>query len=496
MSSRRNRSKTGCKRCKERKRKCDETHPSCNFCLIRGLSCEYEIKIFDMTSFRVDKPKKNKNKNINKTITTVDIEVPSCTTITTTSTDIIRLPTPTDLHFPETTFSPTFNINASSPLILYLDDQGIQYIKIFERYANLVSLSEKTNYIKSTFLTLAFSNEAISNLLASWGATFQGDGEEAEKYLIQSKELVKSSPIDRFDYFTSVAYNLIQMAIYIHRGDTKNWYDIFKKCEKLVRDYGGLKKFIQDFGFSNDCKFLISNFQFYDVMSSESLANGTTCTMENYHNLFKGQKLLEGDYGLDPYQGCCQPIYLLLGEIMNVYVETKRERENVVHQKDSTIRVQFYKQVEQKVNYLITSINNCHPSSIPDENNDQLELFKLCCIAGKMYVLLYIKQTQPKSSEIQLLLLESIDIIDKLIETKLAKNLSMALLICGITAGNKSDRQNIESKFSVIYERYKQGNLKRIWEIVKESWIRNPYGSICIDWLDICHDFNWKISMI
>lgn len=106
-------------------------------------------------------------------------------------------------------------------MILYLDDQGIQYIKVFERYANLVSLSEKTNYIKSTFLTLAFSNEAILNLLASWGATFQGHGEEAEKYLIQSKELVKSCPIDRFDYFTSVAYNLIQMAIYIHRGDTK-----------------------------------------------------------------------------------------------------------------------------------------------------------------------------------------------------------------------------------------------------------------------------------
>ncbi|RCK66105.1 hypothetical protein Cantr_01791 [Candida viswanathii] len=488
------RSKTGCKKCKERKRKCDETHPSCNFCQVRGLKCEYEIKIFDVTSFRIDKPKsKPKNTKEKKSI-----RRPSPPIVSEVSTDIIPLPSSPELDFPESTFSPTFTIHASSPLFLYLDDKGMRYVKQFEQYAGLLSLSEKSNYIRNTFLTLAFSNEAILNLLAAWGATFQGDRDDADRYLIASRDRgpARSRPLDRFEYFTSVAYDLIQMAIYIHRGDTSNWYDVFKRCEKLVREYGGLRKFVRDFEFLNDCKFLISNFQFYDVMSSESLANGTTCTMENYHNLFRGQRLLEGDYGLDPYQGCCQPIYLLLGEIMNVYVETKREREGVIHQDDPVVRTQFYKRVEQKVNYLISSIDNCHPSSLPEDDALQLDLFRLSCIAGKMYVLLYIKQTQPKSSEIQILLLESIRVIDKLIETRLAKNLSMPLLICGITAGNRFDRENIDAKFDTIYDRYKHGNIKRIWEIVKESWVRNPYGNICIDWLDICHDFNWKISMI
>ena len=58
-----------------------------------------------------------------------------------------------------------------------------------------------------------------------------------------------------------------------------------------------------------------------------------------------------------------------------------------------------------------------------------MKLFELCCIIGRMYVLLYIKQTQPKSSEIQLLLLDAISIIDELISTHLASNLSMALLM-------------------------------------------------------------------
>lgn len=35
------RSKTGCLTCRKRKRKCDETHPFCNYCKTRGLECNY-----------------------------------------------------------------------------------------------------------------------------------------------------------------------------------------------------------------------------------------------------------------------------------------------------------------------------------------------------------------------------------------------------------------------------------------------------------------------
>ncbi|KAL6449796.1 hypothetical protein SBY92_000697 [Candida maltosa Xu316] len=472
------RSKTGCKTCRSRKRKCDEIHPICDFCRVRGLNCQYEIKVFTSSSFKIHKPTHVQQQNI------LD-----------STTDLIPL-TP-ELHFPEPTYSPTFNIDASSPLMLYLDDKGLGYIKNFERIAGLLSLSQKTNYIKNTFLTLAFSNEAISNLLAAWGAAHTGDTNETERYLTLAKSLIRSTPRDRFDYFATFATYLIQMAIYIHRGDTKKWFEIFKSCETLVRNYGGLMKFVRDFSFSNDCKFLISNFQFYDVMSSESLERGTTCTMQNYHSLFRSTRLLlEGDYGVDPYQGCCQPIYLLLGEIMNTYVELKNARKDVLQQEDPVVRVQYYKQVEEKIVYLSTCIEECSPGVVPEDEPLQMELFELCRIVGRMYVSLYIKQTQPKSSEIQLLLHNAMGIMDKLLTTKLGHNLNMALLMCGITAVNKYDRANIDAKFRTIHARHSQGNLERIWEVVKESWVRNPQGNTCIDWLDICHDFDWKISMI
>ena len=473
----RQRSKTGCKNCRLRKRKCDELHPTCTFCHTRDLICKYnEIKILNPTSFKPSKRIKKVQKN----------PLVSCSDL---------IPLTTDLHFPEPIFSPILNTNALSPLILYLDDQGIDYVRQFEQIASTLSLSQSTNYIKSTFLTLAFSNEAILNLLAAWGALHYGDSDDVNKYLMLAKGSIKN-PHDRFDYFTTFACYLIQMAIYINTGDTQNWFQIFRKCETMIREYGGLIKFITDFQYSNDCKFLISNFQFYDVMSSESLERGTTCTMDKYLSLFKGRRILDETYGVDPYQGCCQPIYLLLGEIMNTYVELKKDRHNIVNCESVNVRVQYYKKVNEKVDHLIQSIDKCQPTPIPDGDGLQLKLFELCCIIGRMYVLLYIKQTQPKSSEIQLLLLDAISIIDELISTHLASNLSMALLMCGITCGNKYDRQNINGKFKIVYDKFRQGNLKRIWEIVKESWERNPLGNVCIDWLDICHDFNWKISMI
>lgn len=259
----RQRSKTGCKNCRLRKRKCDELHPTCTFCHTRDLICEYnEIKILNPTSFKPSKRIKKVQKN----------PLVSCSDL---------IPLTTDLHFPEPIFSPILNTNALSPLILYLDDQGIDYVRQFEQIASTLSLSQSTNYIKSTFLTLAFSNEAILNLLAAWGALHYGDSDDVNKYLMLAKGSIKN-PHDRFDYFTTFACYLIQMAIYINTGDTQNWFQIFRKCETMIREYGGLIKFITDFQYSNDCKFLISNFQFYDVMSSESLERGTTCTMDKY----------------------------------------------------------------------------------------------------------------------------------------------------------------------------------------------------------------------
>lgn len=504
MSKKRTRSKTGCLICRQRKKKCDERHPICTFCDVRGLDCQWDIKILDLTTFQNNKVTKPKQRKHDKVLDLPELEIdfPS------PATDGIVVAASS----PES-FNTTIIDNLSSPLFLFLDPKGLEYINYFENsVADSLSISPKShNYFKKTFFTLAFTSEAILNLLAAWGALFHknGDNEDVERYLqIAKSSLIKPNKNNnnKFDYFIMMAYYLISIGIRVNSGDTSQWYELFHNCEILMRQYGGLQKFIKDFEYSEDCKFFLATFQFRDIMSSESLKRGTICTINNYNNLFGGN---DDNYGLDPYQGCCQSIIIVLGEIMNTYVELKRERMEIIEKLDKDIdvteqRLKHFEKVNRSINDLLTKVDDCIPFGQlqeldEDERELQLELFELNRITCKMYLLLYIKQTQPTSTEIQILLLKALQLMDDLIIKKknnVVNCLNMALLICGISSSNKFDRNNVRMKFNQVYSNnFKVGNIKRIWDIVEESWIRNSSGKICIDWLDICHDFGWKISM-
>ncbi|ODV81320.1 uncharacterized protein CANTADRAFT_24308 [Suhomyces tanzawaensis NRRL Y-17324] len=408
-------------------------------------------------------------------------------------------------------------VQPSSSFNLFLDDKGLVYLNYFEsNVANLLSVSPRSsNYFLKTFFTLAVSNESILNALAAWGALFHSDAnhEIVNKYLQRSKDYANKSLLNKYDYFVTLAYYLINIGIQVCSGDTKNWHTIFNKCCDLLGAYGGVRKFIKDFNYSNDCKFLLANFQFHDVMSSETLTNGTRCLLSNYNDIFQ-TKNSSGDeeYGIDPYQGCIQPIVLLLGEIMNCYAKVKSattelnkelnsgEAKNIVQ--IHSRRLNHYEVIDQFHYELANKVRYCEPlksqlDQLPteEEKEKHLKLFELYRITSKMYLALYFKQLQPNSSEVQNLLLSSLKIIDELIETYMKGAFNMSLLICGISCCNEYDRMILDKKFQKIYSSYKVGNVKRIWHIVKESWRRNATGGVCIDWIDICNDFGWKLSL-
>lgn len=558
-SVKRLRSKTGCLICRARKKKCDETHPTCTYCEKRGLECEWEIKKYEVPgSNKGARGRVLKKKSVNSSECTIlnlnTLQVPESRNelaiIPTlgsmlspilsvvpfgseTSTSLIsssvpyvntsnHLETPdfelSNFYILEQRLTPPMLVTLSSPFNLFLDDTGIFYLSYFEEnVANLLSISpQSSNYFLKTFFTLSITSEAILNVLAAWGALFHPNSDLTlvNKYITKARIVVNENPTDKFDFFIALAYYLITIGIQVCAGDTRNWHQLFRRCEDLMRNYGGFLKFIKDFNYSNDCKFMIANFQFHDIMSSETLLRGTTCSMSNYNDLFRVNKLLETDgYGVDPYQGCIQPIYLLLGEIMNVYVELKAERKNLneklnvadnleVFSTLNLFRLDHYKKIDEKYHELTNKINCCEPVqsqldqlSSDEERESHLKLFQLYRITGKMYIAIYIKQTQPMSAEVQNYLVSALSLISDLINTNLISSLNMSLLICGISCCNKFDRLNLDSTFEKVYSHYHVGNVKRIWDVVKESWRRNSTGTACIDWIDICNDFGWKLSM-
>lgn len=604
------RSKTGCVACRQRKKKCDETHPVCLFCQKKNLKCEWGYKHFtvnqngcksrkiveiqnqndvvldfdleDQSDKQIGQPSDtvnqiasissnqidDKNQLIQKTQKIQKIQLDdknqknqldhnvqnshphsqivennhdSGELITKNDsnkqiignnfelvtlngmndeTPIINLPNLSKLNlasfedflnhdFTEILDFP-ISSTPSSTFNLYLDETGLKYLHYFEnKVAHLLSISpHSSNYFLKTFFTISITNECLLNALAAWGALFHEDGDihTVNEYLNRAKSLVQV-PQQKYDYLITLAYYMIALGIQICSGDVRNWYFYFNKCGELLQQYGGVFKFLKDFDYSNDAKFLVANFQIHDIMSSSTLSKGTICSMNSYNDIFKINKLLELDnYGIDPYQGCIQPIFLILGEIMNVNVELRQEWKEIFDQLDNMVdvsyqRLKIFKKVDEKYQELLNKINFCKPIDsqlkllTPDAVYHHLKLFELHKLTCKIYILLYIKQTQPISSEIQYLLLTSFDLLEQLSESSLVSSLNMPLLICGICSCYKFDRMKLDSIMNRVYSRYKVGNVKKIWDVIKESWRRNPKGKTCVDWIDICNDFGWKLSV-
>lgn len=407
-------------------------------------------------------------------------------------------------------------------LNMYLDAGGLRLLGFYElNVTRILCISpDLSNYFLKTFFNLANYEESILHALAAWGGIFLENLTDQVRYhkdrasMVIHQHYISKKRLDKYDYFVILCYYLITIGSEICAGDTHNWYSLFVNALNLLRRYGLVQKFLLDFDYSNDVKWLISSFQFHDIMSLVTLRQGTTCEISLYIDLFAGDSV---NYGIDPYQGCMQPLYLLLGEIMNTSVEFKSARETlqkkmdkVHHQllaEEDTIlelraqRIAHYRKVVQKASELESRISLCQPNAqqlamLPqNEVQHHLTLFKLYRNTCRLYLKLYIQQTQPQLSEVQHVLVESFALIDEIAELPLKGSLPMALLICGISCCTELDRVEMKNKFNRLFSVYRVGNVRRVWDVIEETWRLNPKGSVCIDWVAVCEDFGWKLSV-
>lgn len=533
------RSKTGCVQCRKRKKKCDEVHPSCGSCMHRGEVCEWgEVKRYrppaPQISHVTDTPLDN---TVHSQVVALLRELP-------------RLPDNTQCGFGLTSsdlllvFSPSDFLDFDTPILssplstfsLYLDEAGLRLMDFYEnRVARLLCVSpESSNYFLKTFFTAALTEPALMHALAAWGGVFL-DGKDSngvKHHVGRAGELIRTTylnqnKLDSHGTYVAMCYYLIHMGIDICSGDVSHWYKLFNECTNLLNQRGGIVQFCRENHFSNDSKWLISNFQFHDVLSSATIKRGTSCDIEDYRSLFNNCFDM-GSYGVDPYQGCIQPIFLLLGSIMNSSVELNEERDRLSEERDRITkelsahgerdagsasqdahrqltlrRIAYCNAVEARYNKHVSEIHYCTPnaSQISHISHDRSEvdlhltLFELYRLTCHIYLLLYIKQTQPLACEVQLHFMSSLAYIESLMDSKLVPLLPMLLLICGMCCCNEYDRSQVRTLFERVLATYTVGNMGRVWEIVQEAWRRNPNGDVCVDWGDICDEFGWQLSV-
>lgn len=420
--------------------------------------------------------------------------------------------------------------NLYSGINFSLDSQGLHFLEFFKiKVSTLITVGpQSSNYLLKTFIPLAVNSEPIQYALASWGGMFI-DGKpnihNYQVYMVKASKLLlmdydMSTVFSKKDFFVILGFFLIAMLIEICSGDVSRWETFLEQCKNLIIRQGGIIKILHDFHFSNDIKWMISNLQFHDILSSGTYLNGSIL-MDEYKTVFRTGKLLETDnYGIDPYQGCNQPIYLLLGDIVseNVIIKQKRKQLQADLHKlhddksqnpssfdthcnsfSSKLRITYYEYINSSVKNLREEVEKCQPHELQislglsqDELEAHLSLFNLIKYSCEL-LLLQIEMIPPSSYKLQAILMHALDHINSIIDTRMIPCLGFPLLMCGMVAYKKQDQEVMKRQIEKLMQTYFVGNMEKIYCIIKEAWKMNTDGNLCFDWAEIANEKGWLL---
>ncbi|EGV65444.1 hypothetical protein CANTEDRAFT_97343 [Yamadazyma tenuis ATCC 10573] len=399
-----------------------------------------------------------------------------------------------------------FLLSPSSSLSLFLDKTGLLYLEYFRSHVTDILCVSKFNYFNELFLPLAHHDEAFALIMAAWGGFFY-KGKKVDKqvsnYLYNSVIKFKQNfnnpeQMSKLNYYFQICYYLILVGYNICNGDTQNWAKFLSNCYNSIKEYGGIQQLCESFHYSNDVRFLVSSFQYHDIMSSDSAKNGTLVSMEEYNRTFNHEnfKMTEVAYGIDSLQGCNRPIYTLLGELINLKVQIRRMcKHNDMHKQENS------NSIEAESRILYQNIIDAQPNGelvflLPEDEKplhlSSFELYRVCC---KLNWFLYIKGLLPVEPKIQCLVLETLSLVDRLIHSKFQVVICLPLLMAGICCVKTREREKVSRIFETISKSCPVPNVSKCWTIVQMAWKSSPEGTSITNWEDICNQFDWHLNV-
>lgn len=499
------RSSLGCQLCKKRRRKCDEQHPTCGLCEKKGVECVYQGAARRLSKSGAGKAQSGGEITLlaaaaDSTIFTsvndyilpgMDLE--SINSIDPSALCVLEHAELLSPLAEDADDSYVLYQQPSPQLSLFLDDRGRFYVHYFNTHVTEVLCISLANYFLKLFCNLAYNEEAFALAISSWGAFYHKNNtidNEVSNYLYSS--VTKFAETFEFDdskislYF-KICYYLILVGFNICTGDTHNWDQFMRECFEVINKLGGIEALAREFNFSDEVRFLVSNFQYHDIMSSLSNKHGTLIPMEQYDKLYNNTKFLNNEvgYGIDSLQGCNNPILTVLGYVLEL--KGRIDNGDIISNEEISV-------IENKIlvcvpkPHLIQQLDQ-------EERLDHLlafELYRLCC---KLTMELYVKHSNPVTTTVQSLRVQMLQLIKMLSHTKFRVIVCLPLLLCGICSYQFSCRQELEAIYQNIMLTCPVPNVGKCWTIVQTSWELNPTGEMIVDWTTICHELGWCLNV-
>lgn len=417
---------------------------------------------------------------------------------------------------------PNILVEPVDPFRLVLDERGYQLVYYFHNeiiHKICIAPRSVQNHFASTFTGVSYRDESVLRLLAAWGALFvDGPNSASLKSRMQEadfslRRLYSNKVLDDQDKFNLICFHLNAAGIGVCSGDTKEWVHHHRKCGELIRGFGSVKNFLAKMNYSNGAKWVISNLHYNDVMSSESIKNGTLLSSEEYGSPFKDEE--DYSYGIDPLQGCMHSVFLVLCDILHAYSILSAARRSIdadfkkaPHDPSISMenlnsrRIQHFVETEKQAKRLMNKIQACKPRKNqecfidPSELHHHHTLFEAFRNTCKLYVLMYIRDLPPRTPEVQMVLLDTFKLLDVLIECDLRAAVTKVMLLCGIACYKEVDRMELRHKFIRLQTYYKVFNVHNVRHIVEQIWLSNPDGLLTIDWGETCEKMGWTVTAL
>lgn len=554
----RSRSRNGCQECKRKKKRCDELKPKCSRCCKSNLSCIWPTN-------NKSKGKKDNKQDIENRLVYYGNEVnndirnhierdewknnwdiiliDNNNKISPNDNDdnynndndnetflietLKNIQSPDNNSFKYEPFFPDnieidINTYPSARLLQNLDDIEIIHLDYYRTcVSQTVSiLPNETNFFLSLYLPLAENNKSILYALIGWSSVFLNPTNDPNfylRYLRKSVQILEDNHNQNRNYdenkIVTISLYTIICAALICAGDVNEWQIYFKKLFNILKNQsnGKLSELMKYIG--NNCKefkWLISNFLYHDVLSSSSNYKGTFFKISEYSeilNLKTDNELIDEEIVCDPLQGCVRPLYVLIGEITNKYVELREEEDGMIMIEGNNNcnnfknRIQLYNKYERYYNELKTKLKNTKPhrQSLKYLKNDKdleihLTLFETYKISLLIQLNTLIKKLTPESPEIQILLIELIELINIIKSSNVKTSLCFPLLIAGISCINGNDKEIIENLVMEMSNNFPVKTFQRIMVIIKKCWDINDNGKKRVLWFEISRDLGWNIS--
>lgn len=550
----RSKSRYGCDGCRLRRKRCDEVHPICGACLKRNDTCawSYHLRTKEKptTIEKVLDPKLERHE--------IEYQESDCKLVEIESQDdfveenakaethhalvpympindgdndndiecvqrVTALEDAMDDMFKSNTLSPRL-VFTSAPL-KYLDSNGCLFWDFYRYKGSAIGCVgiDDSNYFFKCYVKVCEGNEAICNLLAAWGGIYLKDNPEDEvvhSYIRRGYSLLPPTDAQTLikcnaKRFWAMCFYSVLYTFYVTTGDPNHWWPVFLKLKEIIDLSGGLIKICEDYNYSNDIIFIISLMQYFSCTSSELWINGPIYPLSEFQQVFA--KVDFGNFGVDPVQGAFYTIYWRLAEVATNKILLEKQKSYVedLYRKASAslftnetlnglyksakldyveCSLLVFDSMMLKINMEKPSISQLLLISDDTEHQLQIDIFETYKKVCKLCCYFHLKRASPLVHEVQVLLEETLHLVEGLRDSKMRVSMIIPLLTCSMAAVTDYDKRRIENCFKHLRDGCAVYNVDLAWFLAQEIWLRNPEGNKIVDWAQICKEKNWHIN--